>query len=48
MGYDGKGQKIVRSAAELENENMDGMILEEFVSFDRELSMIALEIDQGR
>lgn len=47
MGYDGKGQKIIRSAAELENENLDGMILEEYISFDRELSMIAVRNRAG-
>ena len=41
MGYDGKGQKIIRSEAELGNEPLDGLIMEEYVSFDRELSMIA-------
>jgi 5-(carboxyamino)imidazole ribonucleotide synthase len=42
MGYDGKGQRIVNSAADLENVSVDGMILEEFVSFDRELSIIGV------
>jgi 5-(carboxyamino)imidazole ribonucleotide synthase len=47
MGYDGKGQKIIRAAADLGNENPDGMILEEYVSFDRELSMIAVRNRSG-
>jgi 5-(carboxyamino)imidazole ribonucleotide synthase len=47
MGYDGKGQKIIRSAADLENENLDDMILEEFISFDRELSIIGVRSKSG-
>ncbi len=47
MGYDGKGQKIIRSGDELGNENLDGMILEEQVTFDRELSMIAVRNRSG-
>ena len=42
MGYDGKGQKIVHSEADLENEKSQGMILEEFISFDRECSIVAV------
>jgi len=47
MGYDGKGQKVVRSQAELENEKFDNPILEEFISFDRELSIIAMRNKSG-
>jgi 5-(carboxyamino)imidazole ribonucleotide synthase len=42
MGYDGKGQKIINAATDLENEKLEGMILEEFISFDRELSILAV------
>jgi 5-(carboxyamino)imidazole ribonucleotide synthase len=42
LGYDGKGQKIVNSQADLENEKPQGLILEEFISFDHELSIIAV------
>jgi 5-(carboxyamino)imidazole ribonucleotide synthase len=41
MGYDGKGQSIVHSQAEVAAEKVEDCILEEFVSFDRELSIIA-------
>jgi 5-(carboxyamino)imidazole ribonucleotide synthase len=47
MGYDGKGQLIINSATELENQKSDEMILEEFVSFDRELSIIAVRNKSG-
>jgi 5-(carboxyamino)imidazole ribonucleotide synthase len=47
MGYDGKGQKIIRSAAELGNEDLDGMILEEHISFDRELSILGVRNRSG-
>jgi 5-(carboxyamino)imidazole ribonucleotide synthase len=53
MGYDGKGQVVVHSEADLENELLaqngqtDGLILEEFVSFDRELSIIAVRSRSG-
>ena len=47
MGYDGKGQRVVNSAAELDNENSDGMILEEFIPFDRELSIIGVRNRSG-
>ena len=47
MGYDGKGQTIINSIAELGNQNLNGMILEEFVSFDRELSIIAVRNKSG-
>ncbi|MFN8400920.1 MAG: 5-(carboxyamino)imidazole ribonucleotide synthase [Anaerolineales bacterium] len=49
MGYDGKGQSIVHSQAEVESglskrtaDESDLFILEEFISFDRELSIIAV------
>jgi 5-(carboxyamino)imidazole ribonucleotide synthase len=47
MGYDGKGQKMIQSAVDLENEISDGLILEEFVSFDRELSIIGVRSKAG-
>ena len=47
MGYDGKGQTIVRSEAELENKQSSEMILEEFIRFDRELSIIAVRNKSG-
>lgn len=47
MGYDGKGQKVLYSQAELENEKTEDSILEEFISFDRELSMIAVRNRAG-
>jgi len=47
MGYDGKGQKIVHSHAELKNEATNDAILEEFVPFDRELSIIGVRTKSG-
>lgn len=47
MGYDGKGQTVVNSDIDLENEKSDGMILEEFISFDRELSIIGVRNKAG-
>lgn len=54
MGYDGKGQSIVHSQAEVESglskrtaDESDFFILEEFVSFDRELSIIAVRNKSG-
>jgi 5-(carboxyamino)imidazole ribonucleotide synthase len=51
MGYDGKGQAIVRSVAdlksELQNGNIDELILEEFISFERELSIIGVRNKTG-
>jgi len=47
MGYDGKGQKVVHSQTELDNEEFDSPILEEFISFDRELSIIAVRNKAG-
>jgi len=47
MGYDGKGQTVIRSQAELMNAQAADSILEEFVSFDRELSIIAVRSKSG-
>ena len=47
MGYDGKGQSIVHSQAELAAEKATDCILEEFISFDRELSIIAVRNKSG-
>lgn len=47
MGYDGKGQSIVHSQAEVAAEKAVDCILEEFVSFDRELSIIAVRNKLG-
>ena len=47
MGYDGKGQSIVHSQAELAVEKAKDWILEEFISFDRELSIIAVRNKSG-
>lgn len=47
MGYDGKGQSIVHSQVELDAEKTDDSILEEFISFDRELSIIAVRNKSG-
>jgi len=47
MGYDGKGQSIVHSQAELAAEKAEDCILEEFITFDRELSIIAVRNKSG-
>ncbi|NWG06871.1 MAG: 5-(carboxyamino)imidazole ribonucleotide synthase [Chloroflexi bacterium] len=54
MGYDGKGQVVAHSQAELESgllkpiaDKADSFILEEFVAFDRELSIIAVRGKSG-
>jgi 5-(carboxyamino)imidazole ribonucleotide synthase len=47
MGYDGKGQSIVHSQAELMAEKALDCILEEFISFDRELSIVAVRNKSG-
>lgn len=47
MGYDGKGQSIVHSQAELIAEKSKDCILEEFISFDRELSIIGVRSKSG-
>jgi 5-(carboxyamino)imidazole ribonucleotide synthase len=51
MGYDGKGQRVVHSEEELgdelKNRHANELILEEFVSFDRELSIIGVRNKAG-
>jgi len=57
MGYDGKGQVVVKSEEELvnglnngltdENGQTGSLILEEFVEFERELSIIAVRNKSG-
>jgi 5-(carboxyamino)imidazole ribonucleotide synthase len=47
MGYDGKGQSIFHSQAEVVAEKAVDCILEEFVSFERELSIIAVRNKSG-
>ena len=51
MGYDGKGQVVIHSAAELDDawENMNGAaaIVEGFVQFQREVSIIAARNPSG-
>jgi len=47
LGYDGKGQTIVHSAVDLESQKSDEMILEEFVSFDREWSILGVRNKAG-
>ena len=47
MGYDGKGQTIVNSEADLVSEKSQEMILEEFIPFDRELSIIGVRNQSG-
>ena len=51
LGYDGKGQIVVPSAKELNGElatrNAKELILEEFISFDRELSIIGARNKTG-
>ena len=47
LGYDGKGQITVYSNAELTTQKMEAMILEEFVFFSRELSVIAVRNKAG-
>ncbi len=55
MGYDGKGQAIINTQADLGNGlekrisgyETDELILEEFVSFERELSIIAVRNKSG-
>jgi 5-(carboxyamino)imidazole ribonucleotide synthase len=48
MGYDGKGQKVIRASSDLENEITNDCILEEFISFERELSIIAVRTKSGQ
>jgi 5-(carboxyamino)imidazole ribonucleotide synthase len=51
LGYDGKGQALLRSEADLndalKNRRADGLILEDFISFDRELSIIGVRNKAG-
>ena len=51
LGYDGKGQMVVHSEqelwGELKNRNSNEWILEEFISFDRELSIIGVRNKVG-
>ena len=51
MGYDGKGQVVVGSKPELEselqNKNPAGLILEELIPFERELSTIGVRSKAG-
>ena len=51
LGYDGKGQSVVHSQTDLDDElkhnNTNELILEEFVSFDRELSIIGVRNRAG-
>ncbi|MFN8413831.1 MAG: 5-(carboxyamino)imidazole ribonucleotide synthase [Anaerolineales bacterium] len=51
MGYDGKGQSVIQSQLELnqmiENEKTDEFILEEFIHFERELSIICVRNQSG-
>ena len=51
LGYDGKGQVLLHSEADLKDElkyrQTDGLILEEFISFDRELSIIGVRDNAG-
>jgi 5-(carboxyamino)imidazole ribonucleotide synthase len=52
FGYDGKGQRVVRTAADVEAawELLGGrqLIWEQFVPFDRELSMLAVRSRDGQ
>ena len=51
LGYDGKGQVVIGSDTELKMElksgNNDELILEEFIPFDRELSLIGVRNKAG-
>jgi 5-(carboxyamino)imidazole ribonucleotide synthase len=51
MGYDGKGQRVVRSLPELEAATVDlgstGLILEQFVPFSAECSLLAVRSTAG-
>lgn len=52
MGYDGKGQAVIRDEASLqaafEQLNSEALILEEFVSFDCEVSILAVRDAEAR
>jgi 5-(carboxyamino)imidazole ribonucleotide synthase len=51
MGYDGKGQAVINTQADLgnglETGQTDELILEEFITFERELSIIAVRNKSG-
>lgn len=51
LGYDGKGQRVLRAVAELDaawaDLGGDALILEQFVAFDSELSVIAVRSRNG-
>ena len=51
MGYDGRGQAVIRSAGEVKRawDSLGGvpLILEQFIAFDRELSVIAVRAPDG-
>lgn len=51
QGYDGKGQKVIRAKQEIESAwkaiGNKPLILEEFIAFDRELSIIAARNPHG-
>lgn len=51
MGYDGKGQKVLRAPDEIEGAwqavNGSPCVLEEFIAFDREVSLIAVRSRGG-
>jgi len=51
MGYDGKGQYVIKSSEDLEqilnSVEIKNMILEDFVKFEREVSIIAVRSELG-
>ncbi len=51
MGYDGKGQVVIRAESEIDEAwnalRSQSLILEEFIPFDRELSVIAVRAQDG-
>jgi 5-(carboxyamino)imidazole ribonucleotide synthase len=51
FGYDGKGQTKLKSAADLEQVKKyqlgDGYVLEKFISFDKEVSLVAARDESG-
>jgi 5-(carboxyamino)imidazole ribonucleotide synthase len=51
MGYDGKGQIVLKSNDEIEKAwgamNNQALILEQFIPFDRELSILAVRTEGG-
>lgn len=51
FGYDGKGQKVLRAPADIEQAwqavNGSPCVLEEFIAFDREVSLIAVRSRSG-